>query len=80
MPQQFPITMSPFLGYEQRSDQILGPAKSFAYGGSFDIGVRYIFSNGVGVYVGWRGQAFNGNDLWFSQGPLFNLSVALGGK
>jgi len=66
--------------YEQRSDQILGPAKSFAYGGSFDIGVRYIFSNRVGVHVGWRGQAFNGNDLWFSQGPLFNLSVALGGK
>jgi len=76
----FPITMSPFLGYEQRTDQILGPATSFASGGTFDIGVRYIFSNGIGVYAGWRGQAFNGINLFFSQGPLVNLSVALGGK
>jgi len=72
--------MSPFLGYESRSDKVLGPATSFAYGGTCDIGVRYIFSNGIGVYVGWRGQACNGIDLWFSQGPLFNLPVALGGK
>ena len=75
-----PITISPFLGYEQRVDQVLGAANSFAAGGSFDIGVRYIFSNGIGVYAGWRGQVFNGNNLFFSQGPLFNLSVALGGK
>jgi len=75
-----PITISPFLGYEQRVDQVLGAANSFAAGGSFDIGVRYIFSNGIGVYAGWRGQFFNGNNLFFSQGPLFNLSVALGGK
>src|SRR5262245_21056190 len=77
---QFPITASPFLGYEQRVDQVLGAANSFTYGGTFDIGVRYIFSNGIGVYAGWRGQAFNGVNLFFSQGPLFNLSVALGGK
>ena len=77
---QVPITISPFLGYEQRVDQVLGAANSFAAGGSFDIGVRYIFSNGIGVYAGWRGQVFNGNNLFFSQGPLFNLSVALGGK
>jgi hypothetical protein len=75
-----PITTTPFLGYEQRVDQVLGAANSFAYGGTFDIGVRYVFDNGIAIYGGWRGQVFKGNNLFFSQGPLFNISVALGGQ
>jgi hypothetical protein len=75
-----PVTVSPFIGSEVRVDQVLGAANSIAYGGTLDIGFRYVFDNGIALYAGWRGQAFNGNNLFFSQGPLVNLSVALGGK
>ncbi|MGH9365719.1 MAG: hypothetical protein ACRD1B_10725 [Thermoanaerobaculia bacterium] len=75
-----PVTMTPFLGAEIQSDDVTGSFNGFAYGGTFDIGVRYVFSNGVAVYGGWRGQAIQGNNLFFAQGPVLNLSVPLGGK
>ncbi|HEV2054064.1 MAG TPA: hypothetical protein VGV06_02700, partial [Methylomirabilota bacterium] len=37
-----PLTMTPFLGSEGSSDQVLGWQTSFAYGGTFDVGVRYV--------------------------------------
>ena len=75
-----PVTMTPFLGAEVRTDQILGSENKFAYGGTFDVGVRYVFDNGIAVFGGWRGQVFQGIDLFFSQGPVFNLSVRFGEK
>lgn len=75
-----PLTMTPFLGSEGSSDQVLGWQSSFAYGGTFDLGVRYVFENGVAVYGGWRGQAIQGINLFFAQGPVFNMSVRFGGK
>ncbi len=75
-----PLTMTPFLGTEGRSDDVTGWQTSFAYGGTFDVGVRYVFENGVAAYAGWRGQAIHGNNLFFAQGPLVNLSVRFGGK
>lgn len=73
-----PLTVTPFIGHESRSDQVNGDKSSFAYGGTFDLGIRYVFANGVGVYGGWRGQVIQGNDLFFAQGPLFNVSVRFG--
>lgn len=75
-----PLTMTPFLGSEGRSDEVLGWQSSFAYGGTFDVGVRYVFESGIAVYGGWRGQAIQGNNLFFAQGPVFNMSVRFGGK
>lgn len=75
-----PLTMTPFLGFEGSSDQVLGWQSSFAYGGTFDVGVRYVFDNGVAVYGGWRGQAIQGINMFFAQGPVFNMSVRFGGK
>ncbi|MGH9363908.1 MAG: hypothetical protein ACRD1B_01390 [Thermoanaerobaculia bacterium] len=75
-----PVTMTPFLGYEERTDQVLGPDNAFAYGGTFDAGVRYVFDNGVAIYAGYRGQAIQGINLFFAQGPLVNMSVRFGGK
>lgn len=75
-----PVTVSPFIGYEVRVDEVTGAANSFAYGGTFDVGVRYVFDNGIAIYGGWRGQVFTGNDLFFSQGPVFNMTVRFGGK
>ena len=70
-----PVTMAPFLGYEARTDQVLGYDTAFAYGGTFDIGVRYVFENGVAAFAGWRGQVIQGLDQFFAHGPLFNMSI-----
>ena len=75
-----PVTMTPFLGYEGNSDQVNGWKSSFAYGGTFDAGIRYVFDNGVALYGGYRAQVIQGNNLYFAQGPLFNVSVRFGGK
>jgi len=75
-----PVTMTPFLGFEGSSDQVLGWQSSFAYGGTFDVGVRYVFENGVAVFGGWRGQAIQGINQFFAQGPIFNMSVRFGGN
>jgi hypothetical protein len=75
-----PVTLTPFLGYEDRADQVNGAQTSFAYGGTFDAGIRYVFDNGVAAYAGYRGQALQGNDLFLAHGPLFNMSVRFGGK
>ncbi len=75
-----PTTLTPFLGYEARNDQVNGYETSFAYGGTFDAGIRYVFDNGVAVYAGYRGQAIQGNDLYLAHGPLVNMSVRFGGK
>lgn len=75
-----PATLTPFLGYEDRVDQVNGAQSSFAYGGTFDAGIRYVFDNGVALYAGYRGQAIQGNDLYLAHGPLVNMSVRFGGK
>jgi len=75
-----PVTITPFLGSEGSSDQVLGWQTAFAYGGTFDIGARFVFENGVAIYGGWRGQAIQGINLFFAQGPVFNMSVRFGGK
>jgi hypothetical protein len=70
-----PIAAAPFIGYETRTDEVNGAQRSLAYGGTFDAGLRYVFDNGVAAYVGYRGQAIQGNDLFFAHGPLFNMSI-----
>jgi hypothetical protein len=75
-----PVTASPFLGWEGNSDQVNGWKTAFAYGGTFDAGVRYVFDNGIAMYMGYRAQVIQGVNLYFAQGPFFNMSVRFGGK
>ena len=75
-----PVTMVPFLGYERQDDQVNGVKTAFAYGGTFDAGVRYVFDNGVALYAGYRAQVIQGVERYFAQGPLFNMSVRFGGR
>jgi hypothetical protein len=75
-----PVTMVPFLGYERQDDQVNGVKSEFAYGGTFDAGVRYVFDNGIALYAGYRAQVIQGVERYFAQGPLFNMSVRFGGK
>jgi hypothetical protein len=75
-----PVTMVPFLGYERQDDQVNGLKTAFAYGGTFDAGVRYVFDNGVALYAGYRAQVIQGVERYFAQGPLFNMSVRFGGR
>ena len=75
-----PVTMASFLGYEERTDEVIGFQKAFAYGGTVDGGVRYVFDNGIAVYAGYRAQVIQGNDQYLAHGPLFNMSVRFGGK
>jgi hypothetical protein len=70
-----PVSVSPFIGYETRTDEVNGDQRSFAYGGTVDVGIRYFFDNGVTAYAGYRGQAIQGNDLFLAHGPLFNMSI-----
>ena len=75
-----PITASPFLGYEHNSDEVNGAQSKFAYGGTFDVGLRYVFESGAAVYIGYRAQVIQGTALYFAQGPFFNFSYRFGGK
>jgi len=75
-----PVTMVPFLGYERQDDQLNGVKTAFAYGGTFDAGVRYVFDNGVALYAGYRAQVIQGVERYVAQGPLFNMSVRFGGR
>lgn len=75
-----PVTAVPFLGYERQDDQVNGVKTAFAYGGTFDAGVRYVFDNGVALYAGYRAQVIQGVERYFAQGPLFNMSVRFGGR
>ena len=75
-----PVTATPILGWQERTDQVFGYGSSFVYGGSLDAGVRYVFDNGIAVYAGYRGQAIVGLNRQVAHGPLFNVSIVFGGK
>jgi hypothetical protein len=74
-----PITLNPFFGYEDSKDQVVGDKSSFAIGGTLDVGIRYVFANGIAVYGGYRAQAIDGVNLYVAHGPLINMSVRFGG-
>ena len=75
-----PFTATPLIGWEERTDQVFGYDSSIAYGGTLDLGLRFVFDNGVAVYAGYRGQAIIGIDRYVAHGPLFNMSVPFGGR
>jgi hypothetical protein len=51
---------------------------SFAYGGTADLGVRYIFDNGIALYGGFRVQYLEGLEQYLAWGPMVNMSVRFG--
>ncbi|HEV8456893.1 MAG TPA: hypothetical protein VGR44_01235 [Methylomirabilota bacterium] len=75
-----PFTATPLIGWQERVDEVFGYSTSTAYGGTLDLGVRYVLDNGVAIYVGYRGQAIIGINRYVAHGPLINMSVPLGGK
>ena len=75
-----PFTATPLIGWQERVDEVFGYDTSLAYGGTLDLGVRYVLDNGVAIYVGYRGQAIIGINRYVAHGPLINMSVPLGGK
>jgi len=75
-----PFTATPLIGRQERVDEVFGHSTSLAYGGTLDLGVRYVLDNGVAIYVGYRGQAIIGINRYVAHGPLINMSIPLGGK
>ena len=75
-----PFTATPLIGWQERVDEIFGYDSSRAYGGTLDLGLRYVLDNGVAIYVGYRGQAIIGINRYVAHGPLINMSIPLGGK
>jgi hypothetical protein len=89
-----PFNVSPFLGAETRDDhnvvyavQSGGPTgftakrldgTTFAYGATADVGLRYVFDNGVALYGGFRVQFIEGHEQYLAWGPLLNMSVRFG--
>ena len=75
-----PLTVTPMFGYGERTDEVTGFDNAFVKGGTGDVGLRYVFSNGVAIYAGYRGQIIQSIDRYVAHGPMINMSVPFGGK
>ena len=67
--------MIPFYGWDE-TEAAIGKSES-AYGGTGDIGIRYVFENGVAATLAFRAQAFHGGPTgdFAAWGPLVAMTV-----
>jgi hypothetical protein len=72
-----PVSVTGFVAQDEYSSTFGTDVTETAYGGTGDVALRYIFSNGVAVTGGYRGQALQGGPLgqFGAHGPFFSMSV-----
>lgn len=72
-----PISATGIIAQDEYSSTFGTNTTRTAYGGTGDVALRYIFSNGVAVTGGYRGQALQGGPVgqFGAHGPFFSMSV-----
>jgi len=87
-----PLNVSPFLGAETRDDRDVvfkfndnGTVRrldgtTFAYGATADASVRWLLTDTLSFYSGFRVQYIKGHEQYLAYGPLFGMSYRFGGK
>jgi len=69
------VFVDPFTVKVNRQD-----GTKFAYGFTGDLSVRYIITDAISAYAGFRVQYIHGFDKYLAYGPLFGMSARFGGK